>query len=128
MAKYLGGINDPDIDVVGVSEVEFLDFEMEYYDKKNPDDLKSLCIYDNLKHYEVITSEKICSSGYSFTWGLAGYLTVGPLWGVIGAVLGDSSTRVKNRVVFCSLNNGWQFALELDEGELDKWQIYMGHE
>ena len=49
MAKYLGGISNPDIDVVGVSEVEFLDFELEYYDKKNPDVLKSLCIYDIIK-------------------------------------------------------------------------------
>lgn len=129
MAKYLGGIKDPDIEVLDISEIPFSDFEIEYCDKTNPDSVKTVSIYDTLDRYEVITSEKVHSSDYSLTWGLAGYLTGGPLWGAIGAILGGGgSTKVKNRVVFCALKNGWQFALELDEGEFDKWQIYMEHE
>ena len=126
MAKYLGGINAPDIEVVEVTEVNFLDFEIVYDDKKDPDDLKTISIYDNLDRYEVISAEKVHSSDYSLTWGLAGYLTGGPLWGIIGAILGgDSSTEIKNRIVFCSLKNGWQFALELDNDEFESWKIYM---
>ena len=129
MAEYLGGINDPDIEVLCLStDLSDVDFEIEYFDSNSSetDNPHKINIYESITHYEVITSEKVKSSSYSLTWGLAGYLTGGPLWGVVGAILGgDSSTSKKEHVAFCSLNNGWQIALKLTPSELSSWENYI---
>ena len=128
MAKYLGGISDPNIDVVGVS-TSFcdVDFEIKFDDLKHPEasDFERINIYEHITHYEVITSEKVQSSSYSLTWGLAGYLVGGPLWGAVGAILGGSSKETENHIVFCALDNGWQFAVHLDKDEFKAWKLCM---
>ncbi|MBO5605993.1 MAG: hypothetical protein J5915_11480 [Acidaminococcaceae bacterium] len=127
MAKYLGGISDPDIDVVDISEVSFLDFEIEFFDKQNPNVLKKISVSDTLLNYKEITSEQFKDSYYNLTWGLAGYLAGGPLWAAIGAILGGGRNKktVSSHVIACQLDNGWQFAVELDDSEFIKWEVYM---
>ena len=130
MAKYLGGISDPDIDVVGVS-TSFcdVDFEIKFDDLKHPEasDFERINIYEHITHYEVITSEKVQSSSYSLTWGLAGYLVGGPLWGAVGAILGGAGEKIipSSYVVFCQLDNGWQFALEMTPEEFCRWKVFI---
>jgi hypothetical protein len=127
MAEYLGGIKDPDIDVVGISTA-FLssDFYVEYYDYSGDDyGRKELSIFNSIIRYEEVTSEKHKSSSYSLTWGLTGYLTGGPLWGIVGAILGGDSEETERHVVLCELNNGWQFAIELDKDEFKSWVYVM---
>lgn len=127
MAKYLGGIDNPDIDVFDISK-RFLsvDFDLKFYDY-NSDSfaLETISISDHIIRYEEITAEKKRSSDYSLTWGLTGYLTGGPLWGIVGAILGGSSTETENHVVFCKLDNGWQFAVHLDKDEFKAWKLCM---
>ena len=130
MAKYLGGINDPDIEVVDIStDLCYVDFEIEFDDLKHPEttDFEKINIYEHITHYEVITSEKVQSSSYSLTWGLAGYLTGGPLWGIIGAILGGDSEKktISSHVIFCQLDNGWQFALEMTPDEFCDWETFI---
>jgi len=80
MAKYLGGIDNPDIDVFDISK-RFLsvDFDLKFYDY-NSDSfaLETISISEHIIRYEEITAEKKRSSDYSLTWGLTGYLTGGP--------------------------------------------------
>lgn len=127
MAKYLGGIKDPDIDIISISK-GFLsvDFDIRFYDyNSEPFGSQTMSIGDHIIRYEEITSEKNRSSDYSLTWGLAGYLTGGPLWCIVGAILGGSSKETENHVLFCELNNGWQFAMALDKDEFKAWKLSM---
>lgn len=127
MAKYLGGINNPDIDVVDFSK-SFLsiDFELKFYDYNGESSgSQTMSISDHIIRYEEVTSEKNRSSDYSLTWGLTGYLAGGPLWGIVGAILGGSSKEIENHIVFCALDNGWQFAVHLDKDEFKAWKLCM---
>ena len=128
MAKYLGGIKQPKIKIEKVTSpgVSGYDFVIHYYDYNESSNIKKRFISNHIRRYEVVTSEKSLSD-YSLTWGLAGYLTGGPLWGIVGAFLGGGSSTKKRHVVFCELRNGWQFALELNNSELSTWKTYMGN-
>ena len=96
MAKYLGGIKDPNIEVVGIAQHFFdNDFDVQYYDYK----------------LDALT---------------AGYLAGGPVWGVIGAVLGGNPAGNEKHVILCELDNGWKFALELDKNEYIAWNDSVG--
>ena len=130
MAKYLGGIDNPDIDVFDIStDLCDVDFVIEFEDLKHPEatDFEKINIYEHITHYKVITSEKVQSSSYSFTWGLAGYLVGGPLWGAVGAILGGNGKKktVSSHIVFCQLDNGWQFALEMQPNEFRSWKTFI---
>ena len=60
------------------------------------------------------------------TGALAGYLAGGPVWGVIGAVLGGNPAVNEKHVILCELDNGWKFALELDKNEYIAWNDSVG--
>ena len=78
MAKYLGGINNPVIDVVDLSKCFLsVDFDLKFYDYNGESfGSQTMSIGDHIIRYEEITSEKNRSSDYSLTWGLPGILPV----------------------------------------------------
>ena len=127
MAKYLGGIVNPDIEVLAVSQHFFSsDFDIQYYDYTlDMLTVQKHSIAGSIIRYEEVTSETHASPEHTMTSGLAGYLAGGPVWGVIGAVLGSSKTVNEKHVILCELNNGWQFALELDKNEFMAWTSCM---
>jgi|GEM_PF-2509458 len=124
MAKYLGGIKDPDIEVTAVSRAFFSsDFYIEHYNYKSEFmTVKKYSIMKSIVRYEEITAEKNLTTSYSLTWGLAGYYAGGPLGAAIGAVLGAGGRETEKHVVFCELDNGWQFAVELNKEEFAVWK------
>lgn len=123
MAKYLGGIKNPDIEIYDIKSPGWFDFDfyIKYADYSADGNMQELSIYDNIVRYEELTSDS--HRDYSLTWGIAGYLLSGPVCGILGAVLG-SETKEKH-VMLCELKNGWQFALELDKDEFKAWKTYM---
>ncbi|MBP5736384.1 MAG: hypothetical protein J6W55_02910 [Acidaminococcaceae bacterium] len=123
MAKYLGGIRDRDIDVVGIARHFFdNDFDVQYYDYKlDTLTVQKRSIAKSVIRFEEVTAETLVSPDRKMTGALAGYLAGGPVWGVIGAVLGGSQTANEKHVILCELDNGWQFALELDKNEYIAW-------
>ena len=124
MAKYLGGINDPDISVVDIKTPGLLcyDFLLVFYNTAVSKDLISFSISDSIIRYDELSAES--KKHYSLSWGTLGYLTIGPVGGLIGAVLGGNTTE--KHVVLCELRNGWQLALALDQDEYKNWVRFMG--
>ena len=119
MAKYLGGISDPNIEVLGVSQ-HFLDndFDVEYYDYTRAMlTVQKLSIATSILRYEEVTVENLAASGQRGVGALAGFNAGGLLGGVIGAVLGENTAGNEKHVILCELNNGWKFAMELNKNE-----------
>lgn len=134
MAKYLGGIKDQNIEVIGVSQHFFSpDFNIEYYDYTSDSlTVQKKSIAQSVTQYEEVTAENYASSdnkksniNNSLTGGLAGYLAGGPVWGIIGAALANADAAKEKHVIFCELDNGWQFVVELDKNEFKAWQSSM---
>ena len=123
MAKYLGGIKDPDIDVTKVQSPGWLccDFLLFFRDYHNDGALTSCSISETICNYEEITEDS--HRDYCLTWGVLGYLVTGPVGGLIGAVLGGKKTE--NHIVFCELTNGWQLILALNREEFRDWENIM---
>ena len=123
MAKYLGGIRNPDVEIFKLKSPGWLDFDfyLQYADYSADGDIHDYSIYDSILRYEELTAES--HRDYSLTWGAAGYLLSGPVGGLVGAVLGGS--KIESHIVFCELNNGWQFAVQLDTDEFRTWKKYM---
>ena len=128
MAKYLGGIKDPDIEVIGVAQHFFdNDFDVQYYDYKlDALTVQKHSIAKSVVRYEEVTAETIIDPDRKMTGALAGYLAGGPVWGVIGAVLGGNLAGNEKHVILCELDNGWKFALELDKNEYLAWNDSVG--
>ncbi|MBO6182667.1 MAG: hypothetical protein J6N44_03615 [Acidaminococcaceae bacterium] len=123
MAKYLGGISDSNIEVLGVNQ-HFFDngFDIEYYDYTcDTLTVQKLDIAKSLLRCEEVTVEKHEASGNRGVGALAGFNAGGLLGGVIGAVLGESTTGNEKHVVLCELTNGWRVALELNKNEFLAW-------
>ena len=123
MAKYLGGIEDKDIEITGISQHFFASgFDIEYYNYQ----LDTLAvqkkdIVKSLVKFEEVSHEIYSSPNRSATGALAGYLAGGPVWGIIGAALSGSPAYEKH-VILCELDNGWRFAMELDKNEYMAWK------
>jgi len=126
MAKYLGGIEDKDIEITGISQHFFASgFDIEYYNYQ----LDTLAVQKkdiakSLVSYEEVSAEVHSSLNRSATGALAGYLAGGPVWGIIGAALSGSPSYEKH-VILCELDNGWRFAMELDKNEYMAWKEAM---
>ena len=125
MANYLGGINDPGLEIAGVKAPGLFGFEFSliFHDNtgKQADREKELSINETIIRYEEVTSES--EKDYSLTWGVAGYLFGGALGAALGTLF--SGNRRERHVVLCELNNGWQFALELNKTEFHVWNLVM---
>ena len=123
MAKYLGGIEDKDIEIIGISQHFFSSgFDIQYYNYQ----LDTLAvqkkdIVKSLVNYEEVSNEIHSSTNRSATGALVGYLAGGPVWGIIGAALSGSPAYEKH-VILCELDNGWRFAMELDKNEYMAWK------
>lgn len=119
MAKYLGGIKDPDIQVVEIQTPGWLSFDFLLYfrDYHDTGELCSCSISDSIVRYEELSADS--HRDYSFTWGALGYLATGLIGGVIGAVLGGD--KKEKHIILCELTNGWQLALALDREEYKDW-------
>ena len=120
MAKYLGGISVPNIEVLGVTQ-HFLDndFDVEYYDYSCATlTVQKLSIGQSIIRYEEVNVENLAASGQRGVGALAGFNAGGLLGGVIGAVLGEHTAAGNEKhVILCELNNGWKFAMELNKNE-----------
>ncbi|MBQ5344851.1 MAG: hypothetical protein J6F33_06615 [Acidaminococcaceae bacterium] len=128
MAKYLGGIKDQNIEVTGISQ-HFFDngFDVEYYDyTRDTIAVRKLDIKKYIVQYEEITAEKLAAPDHRMTGALAGFNAGGLLGGVLGAVLAGSTSGEERHVLLCELNNGWNFALELNKNEFMAWESSMG--
>ena len=75
----------------------------------------------SLIKYEEVNTKIHSSTNRSATGALAGYLAGGPVWGIIGTALSGSPAYEKH-VILCELDNGWQFAMELDKNEYIAWK------
>ena len=128
MAKYLGGIDDPDIEVLAVARHFFSnDFDVQYYDYKlDTLAVQKHSIAKSIVRYEEVTAEEHAAPDRKMTGALSGYLAGGPVWAVIGAVLGGNPAVNEKHVILCELDNGWKFALELDKNEFIAWNASMG--
>ena len=128
MAKYLGVIKDPDIEVLGIAQHFFdNDFDVQYYDYKlDALTVQKYSIAKSVVRYEEVTAETLAAPERKMTGALAGYLVGGPVWGVIGAVLGGNPAGNEKHVILCELDNGWKFALELDKNEYIAWNDSVG--
>lgn len=129
MAKYLGGIEDPNIEVVGISQHFFSSgFDIQYYDYKlDTLTVQKMDIAKSMVNCEEVSSEIHTSPNRSATGALAGYLAGGPVWGIVVAALGGSAAHEKH-VILCELDTGWRFALELDKNEYAVWKEAMSKE
>ena len=116
MAKYLGGIEDSNIEIVGISQHFFSSgFDIQYYNYQlDTLAVQKLDIAKSLVKVEEVSAEIHSSPNRSATGALVGYLAGGPVWGIIGA-----------HVVLCELANGWRFAMELDKNEYMAWKEAM---
>ena len=123
MAKYLGGINDPDFEVLTVAQHFFSnDFDVQYYDYKlDTMTVQKRSIAKSIVRYEEVTAENLVSPDRKMTGALAGYLAGGQVGAVSGAVLGGNPAGDEKHVILCELDNGWRFALELDKNEYIAW-------
>lgn len=119
MAKYLGGITDPNIEVLAVTQHFFdNDFDVEYYDYTHDTlTVQKQSIAQSILRYEEVTAESQAASDQRGIGALAGFNAGGLLGGVIGAVLGENTAGNEKHVLLCELNNGWKFALELNKNE-----------
>lgn len=119
MAKYLGGIKDPDIQVVEIQTPGWFsfDFLLMFYNNTASSDILSFSISDSIIRYEELSADS--HRDYSFIWGALGYLATGLIGGVIGAVLGGG--KKEKHIILCELTNGWQLALALDREEYKDW-------
>lgn len=123
MAKYLGGIKNPDIEIYNIKSPGWFDFDfyIKYADYGADGNMQELSIYDTILRYEELTSDS--HRDYSLALGAASYILTGPVGGILGAVLG--SEKKEKHVVLCELKNGWQLALELDKDEFESWDRFM---
>lgn len=126
MAKYLGGIEDPNIEVIGISQHFFSSgFDIQYYDYKlDTLTVQKKDIAKSIVKHEEVSSEIHSSPSRSATGALVGYLAGGPVWGIIGAALSGSTAHEKH-VILCEMDTGWRFALELDKNEYAVWKEAM---
>ena len=126
MAKYLGGIEDPTVEIAGISQHFFSSgFDIQYYDYKlDTLQVQEMDIAKSIVKYEEVSAEIHSSPNRTATGALAGYLAGGPVWGIIGAALSGNPAQEKH-VVLCELNNGWRFAVELDKNEYMAWKEAM---
>ena len=120
MAKYLGGIKDPDISNISIHSPGLLawNYMMTFQDS---DSRKCVVLAESIVSYEELTAES--HKDYSLTWGALGYLAAGPAVGIAGAILGGS--RKEKHIVLCELSNGWRFGVELDKEEFRSWESIM---
>jgi hypothetical protein len=125
MAKYLGGIEDPNIEITGISQHFFSSgFDIQYYNYQiDTLSVQKMDIAKSLVKYEEVSAE-IYSSPNRSAGALVGYLAGGPVWGIIGAALSGSPAYEKH-VVLCELENDWRFAMELDKNEYRAWKEAM---
>ena len=123
MAKYLGGIQNPDVEIYGIKSPGWFDFDfyINYADYGADGHMQNLSIYDTILRYDELSSDS--HRDYSLALGAAGYILTGPIGGILGAVLG--SEKKEKHVVLCELNNGWQFAIQLDADEFRAWENFM---
>lgn len=119
MAKYLGGIKDPDIQVVEIQTPGWFsfDFLLMFYNNTASSDILSFSISDSIIRYEELSADS--HRDYSFIWGALGYLATGLIGSVIGAVLGGG--KKEKHIILCELTNDWQLALALDREEYKDW-------
>ena len=89
MAKYLGGIEDSNIEIVGISQHFFSSgFDIQYYNYQlDTLAVQKLDIAKSLVKVEEVSAEIHSSPNRSATGALVGYLAGGPVWGIIGAAL-----------------------------------------
>ena len=99
MAKYLGGIKDPNIEVAGIAQHFFdNDFDVQYYDYKlDALTVQKHSIAKSVVRYEEVTAET-----------------------------GGNPAENEKHVILCELDNGWKFALELDKNEYIAWNDSVG--
>ena len=107
MAKYLGGIEDSNIEIVGISQHFFSSgFDIQYYNYQlDTLAVQKLDIAKSLVKVEEVSAEIHSSPNRSATGALVGYLAGGPVWGIIGAALSGTPAYEKH-VVLCELANG----------------------
>ncbi len=96
MAKYLGGIEDSNIEIVGISQHFFSSgFDIQYYNYQlDTLAVQKLDIAKSLVKVEEVSAEIHSSPNRSATGALVGYL-------------------------------GWRFAMELDKNEYMAWKEAM---
>ena len=123
MAKYLGGIEDPNIEITGILQHFFSSgFDIQYYNYQlDTLSVQKMDIAKSLVKHEEVSAEIHSSPDRSATGALVGYLAGGPVWGIIGAALSGNPAYEKH-VVLCELENGWRFAMELDKNEYMAWK------
>ena len=115
MAKYLGGIEDSNIEIIGISQHFFSSGSLA---------VQKLDIAKSIVKYEEVSAEIHSSTNRSATGALVGYLAGGPVWGIIGAALSGTPAYEKH-VILCELENDWRFAIELDKNEYMAWKEAM---
>ena len=97
MAKYLGGIEDSNIEIVGISQHFFsAGFDIQYCNYQlDTLAVQKLDIAKSLVKVEEVSAEI------------------------------HSSPKYEKHVVLCELANGWRFAMELDRSEYMAWKEAM---
>ena len=122
MAKYLGGIKDPNIIVIDITRDVFpSDFFIKYRNLRNgSNDLQYCSIYDSIIRFEEVSSER--EKKLDLTWGAAGYLVGGVLGALVGATLAGDEEK---HVVLFELKNGWSFSAELNKSEYQSLETFM---
>ena len=123
MAKYLGGIEDKDIEIIGISQHFFSSgFDIQYYNyQMDTLAVQKKDIAKSIVKYEEVSNEIHSSPNRTATGALAGYLAGGLVWGIIGAALSGNPAYEKH-IILCELDNGWRFAMELDKNEYMAWK------
>ena len=122
MAKYLGGIKDPDISIDEITrERLFADFLIKFHDHQNKNtEAQYYSVFDHLLRYEEISSKRV--NEIDLDWAAIGYVFGGILGGLYGATHGGVNQY--KHIMLCELANGWQFAVELSDSELQSWESY----
>ena len=123
MAKYLGGIKNPDIKIYDIKSPDWYDFDfiIKYADYGTDGHMQDLSICNTILRYDELTSDS--RRDYSLGWGAVGYILTGPVGGILGAVLG--SEKKEKHIVLCELENGWQPVIELDKDDFETWEQCM---